>query len=135
MEQASDFRRNPPVGFIVWFYNALTQFRRAHEAGVMSLAVFTALVALMIASIHLDPLTAPIAILAIGAAAGAVVPKMWRDADIDALMARTAMRSIPRVMVSRAEALVSQSSGRAWRSPFLVLPPLSGQQRFSPKRS
>jgi hypothetical protein len=95
MEQASNFRRNLPVGIIVWFYNALTQFRRADEAGVMSLAVLTALVALMIASVHLDPLAAPFAILAITAAAGAVVRKMWRDADIDALMARTAMRPIP----------------------------------------
>jgi hypothetical protein len=31
---------------------------------------------------------------------------MWYDADIDAAMTRTAMRSIPRGRVSRIEALV-----------------------------
>ena len=74
---------------------------------VMLLAVFTALVGLMIAPAHLDPLLGSIAILAIAAGAGAAgVLNMWYDADIDAVMTRTASRPIPRGKISRAEALV-----------------------------
>jgi heme o synthase len=74
---------------------------------VMSLAVFTALVGLIIAPGHLHPIHAAIAILAIAAGAGAAgVLNMWYDADIDAVMARTAMRPIPRGRVSQREALV-----------------------------
>ena len=73
---------------------------------VMSLAVFTAFVGLKIAPGHLDPLLAATAILAIAAGAGAAgVLNMWYDADIDALMTRTATRPIPRNKVSRREAL------------------------------
>ena len=73
---------------------------------VMVLAVFTALVGSMIAPGHLDPLLGSVAILAIIAGAGAAgVLNMWYDADIDAEMARTARRPIPRGEVSRAEAL------------------------------
>jgi heme o synthase len=74
---------------------------------VMLLAVFTALVGLIIAPGNLGPLHASIAVLAIAAGAGAAgVLNMWYDADIDALMARTALRPIPRGRVSRAEALI-----------------------------
>src|SRR5215510_13537513 len=74
---------------------------------VMALAVFTAFVGLMIAPSRLDPLLGSIAILAIAAGAGAAgVLNMWYDADIDAVMARTASRPIPRGAVSSAEALV-----------------------------
>jgi protoheme IX farnesyltransferase len=74
---------------------------------VMLLAVFTALVGFMIAPGHLDPLLGSIAILAIAAGAGAAgVLNMWYDADIDAVMTRTAMRPIPRGKISRVEALV-----------------------------
>jgi protoheme IX farnesyltransferase len=73
---------------------------------VMVLAVFTALVGLAIAPIRLDPLLGFIAILNIAAGAGAAgVLNMWYDADIDAVMARTASRPIPRGAVSRREAL------------------------------
>jgi protoheme IX farnesyltransferase len=55
----------------------------------------------------LDPLLGSIAILGIAAGAGAAgVLNMWYDADIDALMARTAKRPIPRGKISRTEALV-----------------------------
>jgi heme o synthase len=74
---------------------------------VMVLAVFTAFVGLMIAPARLDPLLGFIAILAIAAGAGAAgVLNMWYDADIDALMPRTAGRPIPRGTVSRLEALI-----------------------------
>ncbi len=74
---------------------------------VMMLAVFTALVGLSSAPVRLDPLTTLAAVLAIAAGAGAAgVLNMWYDADIDAVMSRTAMRPIPRGKVSRSEALV-----------------------------
>src|SRR6476660_1769383 len=74
---------------------------------VMVLAVFTALVGLIIAPGELDPFHACVAVLAITAGAGAAgVLNMWYDADIDALMTRTAMRPIPRSKVSQVEALV-----------------------------
>ena len=72
----------------------------------MSLVVFTALVGLLVAPGHLDPLIGFVALLCIAAGAGAAgVLNMWYDADIDAVMTRTAIRPIPRGRVSRAEAL------------------------------
>src|SRR5258708_6230180 len=74
---------------------------------VMMLAVSTALVGLSSAPVRLDPLTTLAAVLAIAAGAGAAgVLNMWYDADIDAVMSRTAMRPIPRGKISRLEALV-----------------------------
>ena len=73
---------------------------------VMALAVFTALVGMLIAPVHLDVLFGCVAILAIAAGAGAAgVLNMWYDADIDAVMSRTAKRPIPLGKISRAEAL------------------------------
>jgi heme o synthase len=73
---------------------------------VMLLAVFTAVFGMMIAPGHLDPLFGSIAILAIATGAGAAgAMNMWYDADIDAVMSRTAVRPIPRGTVSCAEAL------------------------------
>ena len=84
----------------------LPDFLALMKPRVMSLAVFTALVGLIIAPGDLDPLLGSIAVLAIAAGAGAAgVLNMWYDADIDAVMARTAMRPIPRGTVSRLEAL------------------------------
>jgi protoheme IX farnesyltransferase len=74
---------------------------------VMALAVFTALVGLLIAPGQIDPVGASLAVLAIAAGAGAAgVLNMWYDADIDAVMSRTAGRPIPRGTVARSEALV-----------------------------
>ncbi|UQR63177.1 heme o synthase [Bradyrhizobium sp. C-145] len=74
---------------------------------VMMLAVFTALVGMSIAPVRLDPLTTCAAGLAIAAGAGAAgVLNMWYDADIDAVMTRTAMRPIPGGRISRFAALV-----------------------------
>jgi protoheme IX farnesyltransferase len=64
---------------------------------VMSLVVFTALVGLAVAPGPVHPVVGLIALscIAIGAgAAGAL--NMWYDADIDAMMPRTASRPIPR---------------------------------------
>src|SRR6266700_7849079 len=85
----------------------LPDFVALTKPRVMFLAVFTALVGLIIAPGHLDLLRASTAILAIAAGAGAAgALNMWYDADIDAVMTRTAMRPIPRGKISRFEALV-----------------------------
>jgi protoheme IX farnesyltransferase len=82
-------------------YVALTKPR------VMSLVVFTALVGLMVAPGDIDPFAGMAALTCIAAGAGAAgALNMWYDADIDAVMARTAMRPIPGGRVSRSEALV-----------------------------
>jgi heme o synthase len=85
----------------------LPDFVTLMKPRVMVLAVFTALVGLIMAPGRLDPFLGSIAVLAIAAGAGAAgVLNMWYDADIDAVMTRTAMRPIPRGQVSRGEALV-----------------------------
>jgi len=84
----------------------LPDFVTLMKPRVMVLAVFTALVGLILAPAHLDPLLGLVAILAIAAGAGAAgVLNMWYDADIDTVMTRTAGRPIPRGAVSRREAL------------------------------
>src|SRR5499427_37681 len=84
----------------------LPDFITLMKPRVMALAVFTALVGLMMAPSRLDPLLGTVAILAIAAGAGAAgVLNMWYDADIDAVMTRTAGRPIPRGAVTRLEAL------------------------------
>src|SRR5213075_2892081 len=65
------------------------------------------LVGLRVAPGGVDPFTGVLALVCIAAGAGAAgALNMWYDADIDALMARTAMRPIPGGRVSRSEALV-----------------------------
>ena len=83
------------------------EFLALTKPRVMALAVFTALVGLSIAPARPDPLTILAAVLAIAAGAGSAgVLNMWYDADIDAVMSRTAMRPIPRGKISRFEALL-----------------------------
>jgi protoheme IX farnesyltransferase len=73
---------------------------------VMSLVVFTAAVGLLSAPVAMHPLNGLVAILCIAAGAGAAATlNMWYDADIDAVMARTASRPIPQGRVRPAEAL------------------------------
>jgi heme o synthase len=84
----------------------LPDFVALMKPRVMMLAVFTAVVGQACAPRRLDPLDAFLAVLAIAAGAGAAgILNMWYDADIDAVMARTAMRPIPRGKISQAEAL------------------------------
>src|SRR3984885_8726490 len=93
-----------PAPLLHRFVARVPDFVALMKPRVMVLAVFTALVGSMIAPEHLDPLLGSVAILAITAGAGAAgVLNMWYDADIDAVMTRTAMRPIPRGAVSRAE--------------------------------
>ncbi len=73
---------------------------------VMSLVVFTALVGLVIAPGHFHPVLAVTSILCIAVGAGASgALNMWYDADIDALMSRTANRPVPRGRILPGEAL------------------------------
>src|SRR5256885_8588340 len=73
---------------------------------VMSLVVFTALVGLMIAPVHVHPVLAFTAILCIAVGAGASgALNMAYEGDIDALMSRTANRPIPRGRITQGEAL------------------------------
>jgi heme o synthase len=72
---------------------------------VMSLVVFTALVGLLVAPDHVHPVIGFAALLCITVGAGAAgALNMWYDADIDARMARTAGRPIPRGRVTPGEA-------------------------------
>lgn len=81
-------------------YLALTKPR------VMSLVVFTAVVGLVVAPGRIDPVVGLIAILCIALGAGAAgALNMWYDADVDALMSRTAARPIPRGRVAPRKAL------------------------------
>ncbi|MCF3640158.1 heme o synthase [Rhizobium sp. TRM95111] len=73
---------------------------------VMSLVVFTALAGLVLAPGHINPLIGFIAILCIAVGAGASgALNMWYDADIDAVMSRTASRPIPSGRIRPEEAL------------------------------
>ncbi|WP_136645748.1 heme o synthase [Tabrizicola sp. YIM 78059] len=73
---------------------------------VMSLVVFTALVGLLVAPVALHPVEAFAAILFIALGAGASgALNMWWDADIDAVMRRTARRPVPAGRVAAGEAL------------------------------
>ncbi|MCO6386101.1 heme o synthase [Aliihoeflea sp. 40Bstr573] len=73
---------------------------------VMSLVVFTAFVGLATAPGAIDPFIAIIAVLAIAVGAGASgALNMWYDADIDAVMSRTAKRPIPAGRVTPEQAL------------------------------
>ncbi len=73
---------------------------------VISLALFTAGVGLVVAPGHLNFVTATAALLCIGAGAGAAgALNMWYDRDIDALMRRTARRPIPAGRISPMAAL------------------------------
>jgi heme o synthase len=73
---------------------------------VMSLVVFTALVGLLVAPGHIHPVIGFTALLCIAVGAGAAgALNMWFDADIDAVMARTAKRPIPSGRVTPGEAL------------------------------
>ena len=73
---------------------------------VMSLVVFTAIAGLLVAPVHVNPFIGFVAILCIAVGAGASgALNMWWDADIDAIMKRTAKRPIPAGKVAPHEAL------------------------------
>lgn len=92
----SDLALEPSVG----------DFIQLMKPRVMALVVFTALAAMLAAPGALNPVLGTIAIICIAIGAGASgALNMWYDADIDARMARTAARPLPRGRVSADEAL------------------------------
>ncbi len=73
---------------------------------VMSLVVFSALCALLAAPGHVHPFTAIVAILCVAIGAGAAgALNQWYEADIDAVMKRTAGRPLPAGRLAPGEAL------------------------------
>ncbi len=73
---------------------------------VMSLVIFTALVGLLVAPVPVHPMVGFAAILFVAVGAGASgALNMWWDADIDAVMRRTAKRPVPSGQVTAEEAL------------------------------
>jgi protoheme IX farnesyltransferase len=91
----------PVTAFAEWRdYFALLKPR------VMTLVIFTALCAMLAAPGSLHPLIAFVAILCIAVAAGAAgALNQWYEADIDALMKRTAKRPLPAGKMGHGEAL------------------------------
>ena len=89
----------PGVGSVADYFALL-------KPRVMSLVVFTAFVGLVLAPGELHPWLASVALMAIAVGAGAAgALNMWYDADIDALMARTAKRPVPTGAILPGEAL------------------------------
>lgn len=73
---------------------------------VMSLAIFTAIIGLLLTPNNIHPLLSIFSIIAIGAGAGAAgAINMWYDRDIDLIMDRTKSRPIPSGRVKPEEAL------------------------------
>jgi protoheme IX farnesyltransferase len=98
-------QHSKPAGFAVSEASVADYFALL-KPRVMSLVVFTALVGMMVTPSHVHPVIgfASLLCIAIGAgAAGAL--NMWYDADIDAVMSRTARRPIPSGKVLPREAL------------------------------
>ncbi len=92
----SDLILEPSVG----------DFIQLMKPRVMALVVFTALAAMLAAPGPINPVLGTIAIITIAIGAGASgALNMWYDADIDARMARTAARPLPRGRVTADEAL------------------------------
>jgi len=73
---------------------------------VMSLVVFTAFVGMVAAPVSLNPFVVAVSIISIAIGAGASgALNMWYDADIDAVMTRTASRPVPSGRVLPEQAL------------------------------
>ena len=86
--------------------SSVGDFIQLMKPRVMSLVVFSAFTGMVMAPGSIHPVLGIIALLAITIGAGASgALNMWYDADIDAHMARTAARPIPRGRLTRDEAL------------------------------
>lgn len=82
-----------------------SDFYRLLKPRVMVLVIFTAIIGMLMAPGAINPLLAFISILCISIGAGASgALNMWYDADIDAIMDRTAKRPIPDGRVEANEA-------------------------------
>ncbi|MDJ0614260.1 MAG: heme o synthase [Rhizobiaceae bacterium] len=81
-------------------------YYRLMKPRVMYLVIFTAFVGMLLAPANINPLLGFIAILCISIGAGASGSlNMWYDADIDAVMDRTAKRPVPTGAVTPDQAL------------------------------
>jgi protoheme IX farnesyltransferase len=111
----SAVEHRPPVGPLVSVSEAdVGDYLALLKPRVMSLVVFTALVGLMVAPGHVHPVIGFTALLCIAIGAGAAgALNMWYDADIDALMSRTADRPIPRRRIAPGEASPSVACSRS----------------------
>ena len=86
--------------------STVADFLALLKPSVMSLAVFTATVGLLLAPGQPHPVLGMIAVLCIAAGAGAAgAINMWFDRDIDAIMTRTRRRPIPDGRLTAANAL------------------------------
>jgi protoheme IX farnesyltransferase len=101
MNQTAPLDRVPATAFADWRdYFALLKPR------VMTLVIFTAACAMIAAPGALHPFLAFVAVLCVAVAAGAAgALNQWYEADIDALMKRTARRPLPAGRLAAPEAL------------------------------
>jgi heme o synthase len=106
-ERRGRFASSSPLARPQAAYRRASDLAALTKPRVMMLAVFTALVGMSVAPAHPDVVTSLAAVIAIAAGAGSAgVLNMWYDADIDAVMSRTAKRPIPLGRISQLEALV-----------------------------
>ncbi len=108
VSEGADFRSpaRTGLGFAEPSVASVSDYVALMKPRVMSLVVFTALVGLAVAPGSVHPMTAFTALLCIAVGAGAAgALNMWYDADIDALMTRTARRPVPMGRVKPGEAL------------------------------
>lgn len=90
----------------VWNEPDVSDYFQLMKPRVMTLVILTALAAMIAAPGAIHPVIGVIAIFAIAVGAGASgALNMWYDADIDARMARTAARPLPRGRITADEAL------------------------------
>src|SRR5215472_14357308 len=88
-------QRSEPASFVI-SEASVSDYLALLKPRVMSLVVFTALVGMMVTPGHVHPVIGFASLLCITIGAGAAgALNMWYDADIDAVMSRTAQRPIP----------------------------------------
>ena len=74
---------------------------------VMSLAVFTCVVGLIIAPMEVDLFSGTLSIISVALGSGAAgALNMWYEADLDSVMSRTCLRPIPTGKLTRKQALI-----------------------------
>ncbi len=74
---------------------------------VMSLAVFTCVVGLVIAPVEVNLISAILSIFAVALGSGAAgALNMWYEADLDSVMSRTCLRPIPTGRLTKKHALI-----------------------------
>jgi heme o synthase len=105
MTDVTATHQNPARAGIVISEASVADYFALLKPRVMSLVVFTALVGMTVTPGHMHPVLGFAALLCITIGAGAAgALNMWYDADIDAVMSRTAQRPIPAGHVLPGEA-------------------------------